>query len=272
MAKGAKGKKPQKGTRSTPGGVTNLDVKCWTCGEKGHYKAKCPKKPKKKSGRNRGRSQAVHTSQPQDDYTFSSHLVSEALIRTTVDSNATGITIYDLGATAHMSPSRDRFINFRRIKPIGVKAADKTVFMATGLGHMKINMPNGKDTTAVTLQDVLYCPDLGYTLISLAKCNTAGFTVLLKDNSCCIKDSNSRQIGRIPQYHGLYRVDERFLVHIASYKGVQVHTLNELHQKMGHISHTIVKCLLEQKIVLGLELDTKSEPTFCTSCAKARPT
>ena len=41
---------------------------------------------------------------------------------------------------------------------------------------------------------------------------------------------------------------------------------------MGHISHVVIKCLIEQKIVLGLKLDTKSEPTFCTSCAKARPT
>ena len=116
-------------------------------------------------------------------------------MRTTVDSDATGFTVYDSGATAHMSPRRDRFIDFRRIEPKGVKAADKTVFMATGLGHMKINMPNGKDTTAVTLQDVLYCPDLGYTLVSLAKCDAAAFTVLLKDKSCCIKDSNGCQIS-----------------------------------------------------------------------------
>ena len=51
-----------------------------------------------------------------------------------------------------------------------------------------------------------------------------------------------------------------------------MHTLDDLHWKMGHISHTVIKHLIEQKIVLGLELDTKSEPTFCTSCAKARPT
>ena len=63
-----------------------------------------------------------------------------------------------------MSPNRVRFIDFRRIKPKGVKAADKTVFMATGSGCMKINVPNGKGTTAVVLQDVLYCLDLGYTL------------------------------------------------------------------------------------------------------------
>ena len=94
-----------------------------------------------------------------------------------------------------MSPRRDRFIDFKRIEYKGVKAADKTVFMVTGLGRMKINMPNGKDTTAVTLQDVLYCPDLGYMLISLAKCDAASFTVLLKDKSYCIKDSNGGQIG-----------------------------------------------------------------------------
>ena len=61
-------------------------------------------------------------------------------------------------------------------------------------------------------------------------------------------------------------------MHIAAYKGVRVHTLDELHRKMGHISHAVVKRLIEQKIVLGLELDTKSEPTFCTSGVKAKPT
>ena len=45
----------------------------------------------------------------------------------------------------------------------GVKVADKMIFMATGIGCMKIDIPNGRDSTTVTLKDVLYCPDLGYT-------------------------------------------------------------------------------------------------------------
>ena len=73
------------------------------------------------------------------------------------------------------------------------------------------------------LQDVLYCPDLCYMLVSLAKCDTAGFTVLLKDKCCSIKDSNGHQIGRIPQYDGLYRMDEGFLVHLAAYKCKGLH-------------------------------------------------
>ena len=75
------------------------------------------------------------------------------------------------------------------IEPKGVKVADKTIFMVTRVGCMKINIPNGKDSTTVLLKDVLYCPDLGYTLVSLAKCDTTGFMVTLKDKSCCIKEA-----------------------------------------------------------------------------------
>ena len=113
---------------------------------------------------------------------------------------------------------------------------------------------------------------MGYTLVSLAKCDAADFTVLLKEKSCCIRYSKGHQIGRIPQYYGLSHIDKGISAHITTYTGVGVHTLDELYQKMGHISQAIIKHLVEQKIILGLELDTKSEPTFCTGCEKARPT
>ena len=41
---------------------------------------------------------------------------------------------------------------------------------------------------------------------------------------------------------------------------------------MGHISHQAAKRLVEQKIVLGIELDKESLPMFCQTCAKAKPT
>ena len=67
--------------------------------------------------------------------------------------------------------------------------------MVTGVGCMKIDIPNRKDSTTVMLKDMLYCPDLGYMLVSLAKHNTTSFTVTLKDKSCCIKDAKGLQIG-----------------------------------------------------------------------------
>ena len=61
-------------------------------------------------------------------------------------------------------------------------------------------------------------------------------------------------------------------MHIRAYMGVRVHTVDELHQKMGHISPAVIKHLIEQKVVLGLELDMKSEASCCPTCAKAKPT
>ena len=82
-----------------------------------------------------GRGQEAYTSQPHDDYAFSSHLVGETLARTTVGSTAGNITIYNSGATAHMSPNRDKFVSFKKIKPKGVKATDKVIFSNRGKTH-----------------------------------------------------------------------------------------------------------------------------------------
>ena len=68
-----------------------------------------------------------------------------------------------------MSQNREQFSEFRTIEAKGVKVEDKTIVMPTGVGYMKIDIPNRKDSTTVTLRDMLYYPDLGYTLGSLAK-------------------------------------------------------------------------------------------------------
>ena len=207
MVKSGKGKAKNKnplGSLGSSGTTTNPDVKCWNCGGKGHIRTKCPKKAKRKQPGRKGKEQEVHTMQASNDYAFSSNIVGEALSRTLNEGTLSRITIYDLGASAHMSPNRGRFTGFRSIDPKAVKAADRTIFMMTGVGCMRVDIPNGNESTAVMLKDVLYCPDLGYMLVSLANCDTAGFTVVLKDKSCCIKDSKGIQIGKIPQKQGLY--------------------------------------------------------------------
>ena len=171
-----------------------------------------------------------------------------------------------------MSPNRHKFTSFVEIEPKPVKAADKAMFMATGIGSMEISIPNGATSTNVTLQDVLYCPDLAFTLVSLARCDTAGYTVLLKDQACVINNKTGHTIGRVPLTNGLYRVDRETAASTTAYSGIKVSSLDEVHQKMGHISHQAAKRLVEQKIVLGIELDKESLPMFCQTCAKAKPT
>ena len=81
----------------------NPDVKCWNCGEKGHIRTKCPKKAKRKQPGGKGKEQEAHTTQASDDYAFSSNIVGEALSWTLDEGTLSQITIYDLGASAHVS-------------------------------------------------------------------------------------------------------------------------------------------------------------------------
>ena len=79
-------------------------------------------------------------------------------------------------------------------------------------------------------------------------------------------------VSHIPQKYGLYHVDDIDEAHARGFTGIRVFTLDELHQKLGHISLTVVEWLVEQKTMTGLELDLKAESTFCPVCAKAKLT
>ena len=103
-----------------------------------------------------------------------------------------------------MSLDQQKFTNFREIEPKPVKAVDKAIFMATGIGSLVISIPSGSKSTNVTLKDVLYCPDLVFTLVSLTRCDVAGYMVQLKDRACVINDKAGHTIGRIPLTNGLY--------------------------------------------------------------------
>ena len=114
------------------------------------------------------------------------------------------VDIYDSGMSGHMSPNRHCFITFKEIMPRAINTMDKTVFKATGIGNMRIGIPNGKMTIHVTLKDVLYFPDLAFTLVSLMCCDVAGYSVLLKDRKCPIWDTKGTLLRQVPLLNRLY--------------------------------------------------------------------
>jgi len=89
----------------------------------------------------------------------------------------------------------------------------------------------------ITLWQVLYCPDLSFTLVLLLWCNMAGYSVLLKDGKCIISNLKGIVDGQIPLTGGLYN-------HIytpgASESANVAHTtqtLHELHWDMDTYHH-----------------------------------
>jgi hypothetical protein len=84
--------------------------------------------------------------------------------------------LYDSGASRHMSPYRQKFINFAQISPQKVTAADGQEFEVTGIGNIHIELPNGKLTSHILLKDILYTPNTGSTLVSISKITLASYT------------------------------------------------------------------------------------------------
>jgi Pol polyprotein, beta-barrel domain/GAG-pre-integrase domain len=170
-----------------------------------------------------------------------------------------------------MLPKRYRFTTFREIAPRTINATDKTIFKAIGVGNMRIGIPNGKTTTYVTLKDVLYCPDLAFTLISLTCCDAAGFSVLLKDRKCIIRDARGTMLGQVPLSDGLYKVEHKDTAAAANTACKRL-TLDKLHRRMGHISPQVARNLVRDGTITGLEVDMTSQPGFCTACVQAKLT
>ncbi|KAJ3737604.1 hypothetical protein DFJ43DRAFT_967599, partial [Lentinula guzmanii] len=49
-------------------------------------------------------------------------------------------------------------------------------FDAVGTGSITVDVPNGVDATKLELTEVLYSPEVGYTLVSMGRLDDHGFS------------------------------------------------------------------------------------------------
>jgi hypothetical protein len=85
-------------------------------------------------------------------------------------------------------PYRKRLLDYVEIEPKEITAADsdKGKFRAIGLGYIKITLPNGPRNTSakMLLEDVLYAPKLGVTLVSISRVAGSGYTGVFHGDEC----------------------------------------------------------------------------------------
>src|SRR5271155_1240381 len=167
--------------------------------------------------------------------------------------------LYDSGASRHMSPYRDHFENYIPIMPKSITAADKRHFQAIGRGDLRIKIPNGSSTTTILLKDVLHCPDMGLTLVSIGKITATGCKVLFHGLTCKIFDPKDKVIGQVIVKNGLYRVDHDITVNVAmAGEAREVVTVEELHCRMGHIAPEAAKKMVSSGAIGGISIDLSS--------------
>ena len=181
-------------------------------------------------------------------------------------------SILDSGASRHFTPERKKLLNYEEfITSEPIRAADGRTFSALGKGDLKVNLPNGNQkTTPITLKNVLYSPHMAFTLISMSCVDRAGFSIHIQGGNCVIRTPNSKTIACIPEIRGLYRIIDS-PAHNANVSVKQI-SINELHQRMGHVNHEDLQRMVEKGMVTGINLDLSSKPEFCETCIKAKAT
>lgn len=106
------------------------------------------------------------------------------------------------------------FENYVSIAPKSITATDKHYFQAIGKGDLQIKIPNSYGATFILLKNVLHCPDMGLTLVSIGKITNAGYKVIFRGQTCKIYDSKDKVIGQVNVRNGLYQVDHKAAVDI----------------------------------------------------------
>ena len=140
------------------------------------------------------------------------------------------------------------------------------------MGEMIIDIPHRADISQLQLTEVLYSPEVGYTLISIGKLDEKGFSATFSGGKCVLKGPTGNSIGEILKTSkGLYRVDHE---PESANEAVEQLTLNQFHCRMGHISPDIARKLVTKGFVTGVSLNEtgSGDPLFCESCVYAKAT
>jgi Pol polyprotein, beta-barrel domain len=83
----------------------------------------------------------------------------------------------------HITPYRNAVTRFTAIAPRSFQAANQQSFKAVRMGEMVIDVPNGATTSQLNLTEVLYSPEVGYTLVSIRWLDDAGFAITFADGN-----------------------------------------------------------------------------------------
>jgi len=177
--------------------------------------------------------------------------------------------IFDSGASDHISSNREAFTNFKSIPLHPISIADNRILRAVGKGDITISIPNGKLSTQIILRNVLYSPDIAFTLISLSKADKGGYSTLIKNGKMELLDRKTDQtIGQVSQINGIWRFDQADEAGNQSTALVAM-TLHDLHRSMAHVSSAALLKLVKENKITGIELTDDSEE-FCETCVQAK--
>lgn len=254
-------------------------IKCHHCGRKGHLKKNCfhykkSTNQQKYNNENKTRTiQNVNTIQSSKPDEFSGFAFMTGMHKHKDQSNKITFLL-DSGASDHIINRDDLFSTYTTLTvPLKISVAKNSEFIsATKSGTLQVTSNMGIQGE---LEDVLYCRDVPYNLLSVSKMQQAGLSILFeKDSAQIIKDGNVLMSGKLS--NNLIVLD--FVASVNKCQSVSqvCKNYNNIyslwHQRLGHMSKNKFLQLKNYNMIEDINQISTVTPTndLCESCINGK--
>ena len=236
---------------------------CNYCKKYGHWARECRKKKADEKGRgqskpsnNKSSNQNRFNDNESDNHGYALIANAPASLLTT--------WVVDSGCTIHMTAERWWLKGYEEFQDNGfeVYLSDDSAISAVGKGHI--------ETTIGIMKNVYYVPESKYNLFSIKSVTTQGHEVLFGENTIrFFKDEEPSLSGYFDD--GLYKVDLEIIP--PRQKALAATTLEEWHERLGHVPIEVIKNMAKTKAVDGLNITTVPRKDYpCEDCVLGKTT
>jgi transposase InsO family protein len=235
--------------------------RCYLCNDTGHMARECPLAEEFRKARKAPTNTAnvANNANSDDDYLLTS---------STLVANP-GTWVIDSGASRHQCADRQAFSVFKEHSST-TTIGNGTKLDVRGIGKVVVKFSDDKDVPHdVTLQNVLFVPDMAANLISVSALFDAGASVIFSATQCTIKGKSGKIITSAQRRGNMYVVEPG--EHVAAISTAAVPGSDTWHARFGHVSHKAIELMAQQQMVDGLPIRaTKAAISPCSGCARGK--
>jgi transposase InsO family protein len=176
----------------------------------------------------------------------------------------------DSGATQSISGDRHAFINFIPLEPKtwAINGIGNSTIYARGIGDVPIvSTVNGVATQGV-IKDVLYAPDVGVNLLSVASVTSHGYNVNFFGEDCEIeKDGVTFIVGRrFGQSLYLLDISTQSIQEAAKAAMANGASFEIWHERLAHVNYNTMRRMQKLNAVTGLNINGQASAETCEPC------
>jgi len=176
--------------------------------------------------------------------------------------------IIDSGASRYLTTRHELLEDYISIIPTSITIGNGNEINGIGQGNIRLQIPSG----IISLSGVLYVPDIGSNLISVASIVDQGFQVEFTSTGCSVSKRNTARV--IGQWEGnIYFVRGLQEIALAGLSKPKDHTTREVwHHRIAHRSLNHQAAIQIAKSVTGFDLeeDSKRDEGICGICAEGK--